>query len=108
MKIIIILFLSVFFASKIYAKPEYRTEMQNYLKQKNFSFSFENMDISTLKFLLEHEKKVSVLIDPSVNQARTTSIRLKDANFLTYLNITTQKLGLQYQVLNKTTIRIYR
>ena len=108
MKIIIILFLSVFFASKIYAKPEYRTEMQNYLKQKNFSFSFENMDISTLKFLLEHEKKVSVLIDSSVNQSLTTSIRLKDADFLTYLNITTQKLGLQYQVLNKTTIRIYR
>lgn len=108
MKIIIILFLSVFYASKIYAKPEYRTEMQSYLKQKNFSFSFENMDISTLKFLLEHEKKVSVLIDSSVNQSLTTSIRLKDADFLTYLNITTQKLGLQYQVLNKTTIRIYR
>lgn len=105
---IITVFLLVLFASKTYAKPEYRTEMQNYLKQKTFSFSFENMDLWTLKFLLEHEKKVNVLIDSSVNQSLTTSIRLKDANFLTYLNVTTQKLGLQYQVLNKTTIRIYR
>lgn len=108
MKKLITLIFAVLLTSPLYAQPEYRAQMQNDLKQNVFSFNFENMTISTLKFLLEHEKKVTVLIDASVNQSQTTSIHLKDANFLTYLNVSTRKLGLQYQVLNQNTIRIYR
>jgi len=48
------------------------------------------------------------MIDQNVDKDRSFPINLRDQNFLSYLDVTTQKLGLRYEVVDAKTIRVYR
>mgnify|MGYP003451138594 CR=1 FL=1 len=117
MKKYILFFILSMFTIQSFASLSYRENMQNYLQknelqqhlqQKGFSFNFKEMDIIVLRNLLGSEKKVKVIIDSGVNTNNHFPINLRNSNFLEFLELTTQKLGLRYEVLDPKTIRIYK
>ena len=82
-------------------------DVQNYLSQGNkTSFRFADNTIQTMAYLIEGEKGIKVIIDKNIDTKQSFAINLRDQNFLAYLEMTTQKLGLKYQVLDSKTIRI--
>ncbi|WP_296277276.1 hypothetical protein [uncultured Acinetobacter sp.] len=82
-------------------------DVQNYLNQGNkTSFRFEDNTIQTMAYLIEGEKGIEVIIDKNIDTKQSFAINLRDQNFLAYLEMTTQKLGLKYQVVDSKTIRI--
>lgn len=115
-KIILVLILSCITVHG-FAKPAYRENMQNYLKknpvQQNsqprvLSFNFDEMHLSVLKNLLAIEKKVTLIVDSDVDMNHQFPLHLRNSNFLEFLDVTTRQLGLQYEVLNSKTIRVYK
>jgi len=70
--------------------------------------SFGLNSIQTAANLIQHEKGIKVMIDQNVDKDRSFPINLRDQNFLSYLDVTTQKLGLRYEVVDAKTIRVYR
>lgn len=85
-----------------------KIELQQNLKPKVFSFDFNEMNIGVLKTLLHIEKKINLIIDPSVNTQDHFPIHLRNSNFFEFLEVTTRNLGLRYQVLDPKTIRVYK
>ncbi len=115
-KIILVLILSCITVHG-FAKPAYRENMQNYLKknpvQQNsqprvLSFNFDEIHLNVLKNLLAIEKKVTLIVDSDVDMNHQFPLHLRNANFLEFLDVTTRQLGLQYEVLNSKTIRVYK
>ncbi|QSG85046.1 hypothetical protein [Acinetobacter indicus] len=115
-KIILVLILSCITVHG-FAKPAYRENMQNYLKknpvQQNsqprvLSFNFDEIHLSVLKNLLAIEKKVTLIVDSDVDMNHQFSLHLRNSNFLEFLDMTARQLGLQYEVLNSKTIRVYK
>ena len=91
-----------------FAHADVTHEVKDRLKQGNkMSFRFAHNSIQTAADLIQHEKGIKVLIDQSVDKKRSFPINLRDQNFLTYLDVTTQRLGLSYEVLDNKTIRVY-
>lgn len=93
-------------ATNIFAMPEYRAEMRNRLQQGAYSFSFKEMNLSTITRLVGSEKGVTFIIDPRIDTHKTASIRLKESHFLAFLEVGLGKLDLQYQVVGPNTIKI--
>ena len=92
-----------------FAHADVTHEVKDRLKQGNkTSFRFNDNSIQTAAYLIQHEKGIKVVIDQSVDKKRSFPINLRDQNFLTYLDVTTQRLGLSYEVLDNKTIRVYR
>ena len=84
-------------------------DVQNYLNQGNkTSFRFADNTIQTMAYLIEGEKGIKVIIDKNIDTKQSFAINLRNQNFLAYLEMTTQKLGLKYQVVDSKTIRIYK
>ena len=84
-------------------------EVKNYLKQgKQTSFRFRENSIGTVANLIQHEKGIKVMIDKNIDTTKSFPINLRDQNFLVYLDLTTKKLGLTYQVIDRHTIRVYK
>ena len=92
-----------------FAHADVTHEVKDRLKQGNkMSFRFNHNSIQTVADLIQHEKGIKVLIDQSVDKKISFPINLRDQNFLTYLDVTTQRLGLSYEVLDSKTIRVYQ
>ncbi|QIC71193.1 hypothetical protein [Acinetobacter indicus] len=115
-KIILVLILSCITVHG-FAKPAYRENMQNYLKknpvQQNsqprvLSFHFDEIHLNVLKNLLAIEKKVTLIVDSDVDMNHQFPLHLRNSNFFEFLDVTTRQLGLQYEVLNSKTIRVYK
>lgn len=115
-KIILVLILSCITVHG-FAKPAYRENMQNYLKknpvQQNsqpraLSFNFDEIHLNVLKNLLAIEKKVTLIVDSDVDMNHQFPLHLRNSNFFEFLDVTTRQLGLQYEVLNSKTIRVYK
>ncbi|WP_252725356.1 MULTISPECIES: hypothetical protein [Acinetobacter] len=115
-KIILVLILNCITVHS-FAKPAYRENMQNYLRKnpvqqysqpRELSFNFDEMHLSVLKNLLAIEKKVTLIVDSDVDMNHQFSLHLRNSNFLEFLDMTARQLGLQYEVLNSKTIRVYK
>lgn len=92
-----------------FAQADVMQDVKAQLKQGNkTSFRFKENSIQTAANLIQHEKGIKVMIDQNVDKDRSFSINLRDQNFLSYLDVTTQKLGLRYEVVDAKTIRVYR
>lgn len=92
-----------------FAQADIMHDVKEHLKQGNkISFRFNENSIQTAANLIQHEKGIKVMIDQNVNKHRSFPINLRDQNFLTYLDVTTQRLGLRYEILDAKTIRVYR
>jgi hypothetical protein len=117
MKRIILAFILSCLTVQSFAQPAYRENMRNYLKknpvQQNsqprvLSFNFDEMHLTVLKNLLALEKNVTLIIDSSVDIKHQFPIHLRHSNFLEFLEVTTNQLGLRYEVINSKTIRVYK
>ena len=92
-----------------FALADVTHDVKDHLKQgNNISFRFKENSIQTAANLIQHEKGIQVMIDQNVDKDRSFPINLRDQNFLSYLDVTTQRLGLKYEVVDAKTIRVYR
>lgn len=82
--------------------------MQQNSQPRVLSFNFDKMYLSVLKNLLVIEKNVTLIIDSNVDMNHQFPLHLRNSNFLEFLDVTTRRLGLQYEVLNSKTIRVYK
>ncbi len=102
-----ILLLSIQSFSFVHA--DVTSEVKNYLKQgKLTSFRFKENSIGTVANLIQYEKGIKVIIDKNIDTTKSFPINLRDQNFLVYLDVTTEKLGLKYEILDSKTIRVYQ
>lgn len=92
-----------------FAHADVTNEVKTYLKQgKQISFQFKENSIGTVANLIQYEKGIKVIIDKNIDTTKSFPINLRDQNFLVYLDVTTKKLGLKYEVLDSKTIRVYQ
>ncbi|OTG90046.1 hypothetical protein B9T34_09475 [Acinetobacter sp. ANC 3813] len=92
-----------------FAHADVTHEVKDRLKQGNkISFRFNDNSIQTAAYLIQHEKGIKVIIDQNVDKKMSFPINLRDQSFLTYLDVTTQRLGLRYEVIDTKTIRVYQ
>lgn len=92
-----------------FAQSDMTNEVKDYLQQgKKTSFRFEDNSIGTVAYLIQHEKGIKVIFDKNIDTKKSFPINLRDQNFLVYLDVTTKKLGLNYQVIDRHTIRVYK
>ncbi|NNP73211.1 hypothetical protein A7P53_11605 [Acinetobacter defluvii] len=105
--IMVIVLLSIQSFSFVHA--DVTSEVKDYLKQgKLTSFRFKENSIGTVANLIQHVKGIKVLIDKNIDTTQSFPINLRDQNFLVYLDVTTKKLGLKYEILDSKTIRVYQ
>lgn len=92
-----------------FAQSDVTNEVKNYLKEgQKFSFRFNENSIHNVALLIESEKGIKVIVDKNIDTGKSFPINLRDQNFLVYLEVTTKKLGLKYEVLDSKTIRVYQ
>jgi hypothetical protein len=117
MKRIILAFVLNLITVQSFAQPAYRENMHNYLREnpvqqnsqpRMLSFNFDEMHLVILKNLLALEKNITLIIDSNIDMDHEFPIHLRNSNFLEFLEVTTKKLGLRYEVLNSKTIRVYK
>lgn len=90
-----------------FAMPDYRAEMRKKLQdQKVSKFNFEDASVSTVTHLIKHEFGITFSFDANVDQNKTAPIRLKNSNFLQFLEVGLNKLDMSYQVVSPNSIKI--
>lgn len=100
---VLLIFLSLNSFAMSSDEENLRKKLESYKVSK---FSFNEASISTVTYLIQHQTGVNFVFDPKVDQDKTTVIRLKDANFLQFLNVGTHKLGMTYQIISSNQIKI--
>ena len=106
-----IIFLAALLGMQIFgfALADVTHDVKDNLKQGNkTSFRFKENSIQTAANLIQHEKGIKVIIDKNVDTKMSFPINLRDQDFLTYLDVTIQRLGLRYEVLDTKTIMVYQ
>lgn len=99
--------LFLFMFQNSFAMPEYRAEMRKRLQEQKVSkFNFEDASVSTVTHLIQHQFGINFSFDANVDQNKTAPIRLKDSNFLQFLEVGLNKLDMRYQVVSPNHIKI--
>ncbi|MFW1951762.1 hypothetical protein [Acinetobacter beijerinckii] len=87
--------------------PEYRAEMRKRLQEQKVSkFNFEDASVSTMTYLIQHQFGINFSFDANVDKNKTAPIRLKDSNFLQFLEVGLNKLDMRYQVVSPNHMKI--
>lgn len=72
-----------------------QTQQRLIADDRKYSFDFDDFSVDTLKVLIEAERKIKVDIATQVDQQKTTDFKIKEINFLDYLQQGADQLNLE-------------